>query len=243
MTHLRSISAPSSVTLCTVRRVALALGLLASTCVTPAFAQGSTTEQNFQNPIVGTWVAGHPQGDGSILLVADHYDANGTWSLNSIRKGGTLDGDRSQVWGRYTVRPIGNHRYQITTTPGGWAPLQVCTQYAGCTTKPAWNQSTTVRTALDPNHLSGADGTAWERVAQIPPEVASQVPQTVYHAPPALPAGGGLSSGGVLPRGGDGTHHIPGQGGTCDNLQQQRICALNDGYLYTGRDGCQHCSK
>ena len=59
-------------------------------------------------------------------------------------------------------------------------------------------------------------------------------------APPistgGYPANGGRSNG-------SSTYHVPGQGGTCDNLQQQRICNLNDGYLYTGQDGCQHCSS
>ncbi len=37
--------------------------------------------------------------------------------------------------------------------------------------------------------------------------------------------------------------NIPGLGGNCDDLQQRRICNLNDGNLIRGRDGCLRCDR
>jgi hypothetical protein len=34
-----------------------------------------------------------------------------------------------------------------------------------------------------------------------------------------------------------------GVGNACADLQQECICTINDGDMYTGRDGCQHCSR
>ncbi len=87
---------------------------------------------------------------------------------------------------------------------------------------PGYAPSTTeTRTLLDANHLSVAGGqSVSERVAQFPPEVADRVPLTINHAGAPPVSAGGNSSGGGYSSGGSssGGYHVPGQGGTCDNL-------------------------
>ena len=148
------------------------------------------------------------------------------------------------MWGSYSVQAAGSN-VSVTFHPAGFAPVQACTPGVGCTQMPGYPQAFTNHYILvDANHLRSNDQQhlVSGRVAQIPAALTSQLPQThMFPAPPTISGGGrsGGSGGGYTPM-----QRPAGVGpNSCDNLQQQRICNLNDGYLYTDNRGCQVCSS
>ena len=233
-----------------VHRTVLTLGLVTSAIAGPALAQnGNGGQQGASNPFVGSWASVFPQPSGGTNYTFERYGADGTYLLTNILRGSSTDGFRVQFWGRYTIQQVKGNSYRVTRHYTGHAPLQICAQGGGCNPFPPPADENLVFTFLDGRHLTaGGTNPVLERVAQIPQQLMAQLPQSEFVAVPApavsvnpsLSTGGSSSSGGYQS---GSIGHVPGQGGTCDNLQQQRICTINDGYMYTGRDGCQHCSK
>ncbi len=225
-------------------RIVMTLGSLLSVAAGPALGQnGAGAQQGQSNPIVGRWEMQMRLQDGATMHQFDEYGPDGSWRQTSINVGGRSNGIRTQTWGNYSVQAAGNNTYRISFQTTGFAPMQVCTQGVGCTQLSRTQTFANSYVLVDRNHLRSLDRQQLitARVAQIPAELTAQLPATKMNAgAPPISTGGYPSNGG---RSGGSTYHVPGQGGTCDNLQQQRICNLNDGYLYTGQDGCQHCSS
>ena len=232
-----------------VLRAVLTLSLLVAVSFGTALAQnGNGNHQTASNPFVGSWSSVFPQPSGGTNYTFERYGADGSYLLTNIIQGSSTAGFRVQFWGRYTIQQVKGNSYRISRQYTGHAPLQICAQGGGCHPMPPPNDENLVFTFLDGNHLTaGGNNPVLERVAQIPPQLMAQLPQSEFVAVPApavsvnpSPSTGGYSSGGYQS---GSIGHVPGQAGTCDNLQQQRVCTINDGYMYTGRDGCQHCSK
>ncbi len=225
-----------------VLKAVLALSLLASARVGPALAQnGAGTQQGQSSPLIGRWEMQMHMQDGATMHQFDEFGADGSWRQTAINVGGRSNGVRTQTWGNYSVQTTGNNSFRVTFQTTGFAPMQVCTQGVGCTQLTRVQTFANSYTLVDRNHFRSNDrqGLVTARVAQIPAELTAQLPATDMHAgaPPISTGGSGNSSGYIPMKRPDGV------GPTCDNLQQARICTINDGYMYTGRDGCQHCSK
>ena len=222
-----------------VLRAALMLGLLVPVSTYPVFAQSGSAQQAQPSPIVGLWSTVFPREDGGTLHAYDEYRADGTWRMTSIVDGGTASGARLQVWGTYKAEQRPDKSYRIDFTATGHAPHTVCTEGAGCQKMPEIHNVSAVVRFIDADHLRIDEGmkATSERVAAIPPQLLSQVPETVSRA--ASSTDKPLCCGGDH----DWPHRPPPRESVCDNLQQQRICTINDGTMYTGNDGCQHCSK
>lgn len=197
------------------------------------------------NPIVGSWHQVQQGQAGGTIHSFWVYNANGTWSMSSVTEGGppNVNGMRMQFSGRYSIKPAGNGSFVVQTQTMHKAPMQLCMPSVGCRSTGAIPGPQQAYYQFRGDAFQSSDGVTAQR-GEVPPTVAAPLPAVWnLQPPPPLPsisAGGGTAgrSGYNPPK-----YTVPGTNGTCDNLQQQRICTINDGYMYTGRDGCQHCSK
>ncbi len=86
----------------------LAVSFFGAASASPAFSQNGNGNQQSSSPtIVGTWLTGKPQQDGSTLFTFEQYSPNGIWRMSLVRHGGPNNGTRNQVWGKYSFRPVG----------------------------------------------------------------------------------------------------------------------------------------
>ncbi len=221
-------------------KAVFALSLIAPVSA-PALAQNEAgaQQQGQSNPMVGSWEMVQRLQNGSILHQFDQFGTDGTWRQTTISVGGQGNGLRTQLWGKYSVQSAGNN-LAITFHPAGFAPVQACTPGVGCQQMPGYPQVFVNHYLLiDNNHLRSNDQQhlVTGRVAQIPQELMDQLPPTrTFAGAPPTSTGGNSSGYTPMPR-------PAGVGGTCDNLQQARICNLNDGHLYTDERGCRVCAS
>jgi hypothetical protein len=197
------------------------------------------------NPLVGTWHQAMPAQAGGVIHNFMRFGADGSFFSTSLNEGGGLNvnGMRTQMWGRYSIKPAGNGLYDVTITYQGHAPLQLCMQGYGCRPMSGPAGQDRGMFQFQGDMLQSSNGFAAQR-SGIPPVLAQRLPATWMLQPPPpinMPSGGGTAGGGgyVSPR-----NNIPGLGGNCDDLQQSRICTMNDGWYHKDpRTGCMVCSK
>jgi hypothetical protein len=202
-----------------------------------------------QAPILGSWMTRQPMQNGKgMILTFGEYAPNGNFRATSIVQGGTLNGMRMQVWGKYQIRQIGTNRYEMTSHSRGVAPQSFCTADGQCHPNVLPENATETIEMIDANSyhskttMNGQVTEADLHRSEIPPGLTTQVAaQVQLPAPP--PSGGGAPVMPTLhpyvtPGGGNKT-----MGNNCDNLQQQRICAINNGHIYTDTRGCQVCAS
>lgn len=203
-----------------------------------------------QGPFLGTWTSRKPgpNNNGTIVSFGE-YAPNGNFRSTSVIQGGTLDGMRMQVWGRYTVKQIAPNRYLVTSHAQGVAPQSLCNPGGSCSPNIVPEKATETIDMLDANsfHIKSTNGPGPGsdlHRADIPPQLTSQIAAQVTL--PALPRAAG--NGGVAPTmptlhpyvtpgGGNKT-----MGNNCDNAQQNRICTVNGGHMYRDNRGCMVCA-
>lgn len=198
------------------------------------------------NPLLGSWHQVVPAQAGGVIHNFMQFGPDGTFFSTSLNEGGGLNvnGMRSQMWGRYTIRPAANGMYEVTLVYQGHAPLQLCMQGYGCRALPGPQGADHGMFQFQGDAFQSNIGFAGQR-SGIPPVLAQKLPATWMLQPPPpidVPSGGGTAGGGgryVSPR-----NNIPGLGGNCDDLQQSRICTMNDGWYHKDpHTGCMVCSK
>jgi len=202
-----------------------------------------------QAPFLGTWTSRQPgpNNNGTIVTFGE-YGANGNFRSTSIIQGGTLNGMRMQVWGRYTAKQLGPNRYLVASHAYGVAPQSLCNPGGGCSPNTVPETATETIEMLDANsfHIQSTTGQGTGsnlHRAQIPQQLTSQIAAQVTL--PALPRAQGNGAAPTMP-----TLHpyvTPGggnktMGNNCDNAQQNRICTVNNGHMYTDSRGCQVCA-
>jgi hypothetical protein len=185
-----------------------------------------------------------------MIVSFGEYAANGDFRSTSVIQGGTLNGMRMQVWGRYAVKQIGPNRYLVTSRAHGVAPQSLCNPGGGCSPNTVPDAVTETIDMLDANNfhikstINGQVSESEQHRADIPQQLTSQVAAQVTL--PALPRAAGNGGGAptmptlhpyVTPGGGNKT-----MGNNCDNAQQNRICTVNNGHIYTDARGCQVCA-
>jgi len=202
-----------------------------------------------QAPFLGTWMSRQPgPNNNGVIVMFGEYAANGNFRSTSIIQGGTLNGMRMQVWGRYTAKQLGPNRYLVTSHAHGVAPQTLCNPGGGCSPNTVPETATETIEMLDANSFhvqsTGGQGAGSNlHRADIPQQLTSQIAAQVTL--PALPRA--QSNGAaptmptmhpyVTPGGGNKT-----MGNNCDNAQQNRICTVNNGHMYTDSRGCQVCA-
>jgi hypothetical protein len=204
-----------------------------------------------QAPFLGTWSSRQPgPNNNGVVITFGEYAANGNFRSTSVIQGGTLNGMRMQVWGRYTAKQIGPNRYSITSHAHGVAPQRLCNPGGGCSPNTIAETTTETIEMLDANsfHIQSTTGPgpgADLHRAEIPQQLTAQIAAQVML--PALPRASGNGGAAptmptlhpyVTPGGGNKT-----MGNNCDNAQQNRICTVNNGHIYTDNRGCQVCAS
>jgi hypothetical protein len=217
----------------------------------PALAQWpqqAPSRQAGATALVGSWHQVLPSPDGSVSHVFWIFQPNGNFLYTSVQMGGrqAANGTRVQYWGRYQASPAAGGALFVTINLTGYAPLQICMPGGGCNRvnpPPSLQQG---YYQIQGNVLR-TNGVVAQRES-APPELTQQLPATwMLQPPPPLSSGGGGDGvpcvGANLSRGPDGRCHVNGQGGTCDDAQQQRICSIrNNGHLWRNNRGCLVCS-
>ena len=210
--------------------------------------QGKSGSASASNPLLGSWHQMQPGSGGGVNHTFWIYNADGTYAMTSMQDGGPrgANGFRMQFWGKYKIAPAGNGRYQVSMTPVGKAPLQTCAENVGCRSTGPIPPTSHAFYQFQGDQLQSTDGISAQR-SQVPPALMQQVPaRWVIAAPPPVYSGGGSGSG--ASSGGSSynspKYHVPGQGGTCDDLQVSRVCTINDGTTYRNREtGCLVCTR
>ena len=203
-----------------------------------------------QAPFLGTWSRRQPgPNNNGVIVTFGEYAPNGNFRSTSVIQGGTLNGMRMQTWGRYTVKQIAPNRYLVTSHARGVAPQSLCNPGGSCSPNTVPETATETIDMLDANsfHIKSTNGQGTGsdlHRADIPPQLTSQIAAQITL--PALPRAAGNGGGAptmptlhpyVTPGGGNKT-----MGNNCDNAQQNRICTVNNGHIYTDARGCQVCA-
>jgi hypothetical protein len=219
--------------------------------------QNMGQEQQGDNPLIGSWGSRMQQRDGGTLVAFTEFMPNGHWRITSIAQGGMSNGMRTQMWGTYTIRKTGQNRYVLSEHFDGVAPRRMCVQGGSCQDIPAPGDGKDFDEVIDQNHVhvhsvSVANGNFVDVDAErapVPPQLQTELPETLTMAAPP-PSGGGGGGGGNAPYvPNNGPVHInpaapiKGLGNNCDDAQQAQVCYMNDHAMYTDSRGCRMCAQ
>ena len=222
--------------------------LLAATLLAaPAAAQqyGAPTqpqaEQGQPAPdLTGTWT-NESQGEGGETKTTYGFGQDGTFAQAQQSQNGA----ESRFWGTYSANPAGQGSMQLSLQITGFLPQVVCVQIQGFPTRcnpqsgPSQMSGTIEFTSPSSVEIGGEvfnrDPNPTLLNLQIPQQLvlngtqptAPNIPQPVDPNP--IGGGGGNIGGGS-----------PGGGSNCDDLQQERLCAINNGH-YERSGGCLIC--
>jgi hypothetical protein len=216
--------------------VFLFVAVLGFTALTPVAASLGGQDQLGQNSLVGTWSFVSPDNVGGRNFSWYTFTSNGQYQMVSAIQGGRNNGSVVQRWGRYQARSIGQNSYQVAVQITGGAPTQICAPGQGCTPVRGIQQQLNLSFQVNGNSLRQSDGSIFQR-SSVPPQLQGQLPATRNQA--AVPQSPGINNGGRTQ--GSATN-IPGLGNNCDNAQQNRICTVNNGHMYTDNRGCRVCA-
>ncbi len=189
--------------------------------------------------IVGAW-SWQSQGQGGMDNNTVSFQNDGSY----VRVSQLVNGTLLRYWGQYRASQTGPAQVQLQTQTQGWLPQQICAQAPcfpmRCSQPPRPTEMnfalnfTSPSTIMVQGVMLSRDPSPYLLQQNVPERVVSGVAAPIV---PNIPGGGGGYSGG-------GSSHpatnIPGLGGNCDDLQQQRICSINNGHIITS-GGCMKC--
>ena len=212
--------------------------------------QGGSNQRGNSNPIVGSWHQVSQDQNGGVTHVFYIYGKDGSFQYTSIEQGGApgANGSRLQFWGRYQIQPAGNGRYLVKTQIAGRAPMQSCAQGMGCQSLGPMPTPMQAYYQFQGDMMQSTDGTNAQR-SEVPPALMQKIAATIYmqappSAAPSVPAQSPSASTGGGTRYVSPNYHVPGQGGTCDDLQVSRVCTINGGSTYRNQaTGCLVCTN
>ena len=155
------------------------------------------------------------------------------------------NGTMQRVWGHYRATQVSDSQMQTQFEVEGWLPREICTQSPGyqmqCSPYTIPTSGSGTLTFVSPTAFV-ANGVTMMRDPS-PYLLQQQMPERaiVYGQAPAQP---GMQQPGmqqpVVP---GGSRYVPlnrPAGPQCDDLQQQRLCAINNGH-YERSGGCLVC--
>ena len=199
--------------------------------------------------ILGAWSGQHFDQGGTIQQT-DAFSPDGKFVSVARLPNGFL----ARTWGYYRASPAGPNQVRVDLQAQGWLPQQVCRQVQGampdCQPFQIPANDTVLVTFTSPNSFQSVSQTMQgASIAETrdpnPFLLQAQAPQrwtiNVVPAPQTGPGPAPVGTPYVSPFQRGPATNIPGLGGNCDDLQQQRICNINDGTLVRGRDGCMKC--
>jgi hypothetical protein len=226
----------------------LLIGVFALTFSTLSISTASLAQQR-ESALVGQWHAKFqtPQGGGDIYV---EYLSDGRFRsiIYTPTQGMTI----AQDFGTYTARPEASGQLRVHRSISRHLPTQLCFPNGGnCQPIPPGG------TEMEQQFTVQGDGSLLDnsnmafRRESIPPQFLQTIPDRIFlHQVPvsaAPPAGGAMrpsSSNSTAPAPAHMTPRIaPGNSDTCNDLQQNRLCTVNGGTMYTDKRGCRMCAS
>jgi hypothetical protein len=224
--------------------------IIALALATPVAAQqyGAPQPQQPQSQqaapdLSGTWT-GQSQGPAGSTTTTYGFGQDGTFAQAQQSQ----NGEESRFWGTYTANPVGPGAMQLDLQITGFLPQVVCVQIQGFPTHcnpqsgPSQMSGTIQFTSPSSVEIGGEvfnrDPNPTLLNMQVPQQLvlngtqptAPNIPQPVVpNIPQPVDPNAGLASGGA-----------GGSGSNCDDLQQERLCAINNGH-YERSGGCLIC--
>jgi hypothetical protein len=226
----------------------LLIGVFALTFSTLSISTASLAQQR-ESALVGQWHAKFqtPQGGGDIYV---EYLSDGRFRsiIYTPTQGMTI----AQDFGTYTARPEASGQLRVHRSIARHLPTQLCFPNGGnCQPIPPGGTETEGQFTVqgDGSLLDNSNMTF--RRESIPPQFLQTIPDRIFlHQVPvsaAPPAGGAMrpsSSNSTAPAPAHMTPRIaPGNSDTCNDLQQNRLCTVNGGTMYTDKRGCRMCAS
>lgn len=190
--------------------------------------------------LVGAW-SGEAPGQGGMIHGTDSYSADGNYVSVMQLPNGTVQ----RIWGRYTVKKVSPSQVSVHYLVQGFLPRQICAQAPGfavqCRPNSVPPSSELVITFVTPSRIEG-NGLVLSRDPS-PRLLAMSVPERLILAARAPIAPNMVQP--VMPN--MPGHYTPTGPGSVqgmkadDNLQQRRICAVNNGQVIRQQDGTLTC--
>lgn len=186
--------------------------------------------------LVGAW-SGTTPGQGGLELHTEWFGQDSSYV--SVER--LPNGSMQRFWGTYRATPAGPGQLSVDFHAVGWLPHEICTQVPGFATKcvpynPPLSASLRLQfTSASTLQINGSTlaRDASPRLLQQPvPERLMQQGNAPVHPNITQP----IAPGGTRYQ----TPHDPGRPGG-DDLQQERICAVNNGQIVVQQDGHKVC--
>ena len=198
--------------------------------------------------MAGAW-SGQRQGSPGVGRQTDAFSADGKF-VSVVEVGPGL----VRAWGYYRATPAGPNQLRVEFQVQGYLPKQLCAQPPGGPMQcepfqlPATDASMVTFTSADSFQASSlanpSAGSIQEARDPNPVMLNRQVPEqlVVPIAQPPAPSPGPYPAPTpyVTPYVSPISPYRPKAGPACDDLQQRRICAINDGHLVPS-GGCLVC--
>ena len=234
----------------------------------PGLGNEANRDRPITMNLVGTWSGDRQLPNLGFTHQTVAFSRDGSFaSVTRIENnmGGLLpNGTVLRAWGRYSISQDAPNQLRVSFEESGMAPSSICRQSPGaapqCTRLPRQPTDVVMLTFASPESFTAEDKTTpgtpqitenrdsnpvllhapvqQQLVIQMPPAAMPQpnyAPMQPGYAPPTIhpyvtPPGIGIGGGGSAGAGGS----------RCDDLQQQRICTINDGHLISS-GGCMVC--
>jgi hypothetical protein len=157
----------------------------------------------------------------------------------------------SQSFGTFSVHQDGAASLRIHRNITGHLPLTLCDPNGGsCRPVPPGSPQVDAQfriardgSLIDSNNMILRRESIPQQFLQVIPDriFMHQVPITSA-ATPGRPSVGAVPGNPAIPGPTHMTPRIaPGNSDTCNDLQQNRLCTINGGYMYTDKRGCRMC--
>jgi hypothetical protein len=184
----------------------------------------------------GAWSRTTPGQDGPELHT-EWFGQDGSYV--SVER--LPNGSMQRFWGSYRATPAGSGVMTVSFQAQGWLPHEICTQAPGFPARciaytPPLNATVRLQfTSASTLQINGAtlrrDPSPALLQQQVPEKLMQQAsaPMQPSMRQPVAPAGAHYQ-----------TPRDPGRPGG-DDLQQERICAVNDGQIIVQQDGHKIC--
>ena len=201
---------------------------------------GVKMEPTVSNPFLGAWLVRMPGpgGTGSLMSIIE-YLPNGTFRSETTIEGGFMNRAKIQLWGNYGIQRVDSKHFILGAKAVGITPKEFCIKAGDCKPNDLPEVAEETDEMVDSDHFHSiftSQGVKTEADAYrsyLPIDFGRVLEESVMlpvpQAGPPTPAP-------------DRRHIGLDDGpGSCDNLQQQRICIVNNGRMVKDQRGCQVC--
>jgi hypothetical protein len=223
----------------------MSIGVLWTALSVLSIPTASFAQQQHESVLVGQWHAQFQtqQGGGDLYI---EYQGDGRF--RTIIYTPTQAMTVAQNFGTYTARLQAPGQLRVHRSISRRLPSQLCFPNGGnCQPIPPGASEMDEQLSIQSDGSLRDNSNMALRRDPIPPQFLQDIPDRIFlHQVPVMaapPAGGaiGPNSSNSAP-----THMTPriapGNSDTCNDLQQNRLCTINGGTMYTDKRGCRMCA-